>query len=285
MVAQGWRPLPSYFCIRIFVLAIRFPLLARRIHKWLALFVGIQVVIWTVTDSEGDCELFEPSVPHCDPDCGGVAACVADGVCKDYPKALTVGNVRVSGAGPEFVMEPIASNYQPPNDVKLPYPPCAAGETVRLEAEGGAFPAFTLESKCIDVLDFPGPLAIEEDQPLALSWSAPTMAGITRIHVKMDISHHGGSKGKIECDIDDDGSFEIAASLVTKLVDLGVAGFPTVSLTREAAGGSTAAQPEHVEFSVSQAAEQLLDIPGLKSCTSDEHCEEGQTCRSDKTCG
>ena len=49
MVAQGWRPLPSYFCIRIFVLAIRFPLLARRIHKWLALFVGIQVVIWTVT--------------------------------------------------------------------------------------------------------------------------------------------------------------------------------------------------------------------------------------------
>ena len=28
---------------------IRWPLLARRIHKWVALFVGIQVVLWTVT--------------------------------------------------------------------------------------------------------------------------------------------------------------------------------------------------------------------------------------------
>ena len=29
--------------------AIRWPLLVRRTHKWLALFVGIQVVLWTVT--------------------------------------------------------------------------------------------------------------------------------------------------------------------------------------------------------------------------------------------
>lgn len=30
-------------------MAIRWPLLVRRVHKWLALFVGIQAVIWTVT--------------------------------------------------------------------------------------------------------------------------------------------------------------------------------------------------------------------------------------------
>lgn len=29
--------------------AIRWPLLVRRIHKWLALFVGVQVVLWTIT--------------------------------------------------------------------------------------------------------------------------------------------------------------------------------------------------------------------------------------------
>ena len=180
-----------------------------------------ELVIWTMTDSEGDCELFEPSVPHCDPDCGGLAACVEGDCCVDYPKAQTVGNVLVSGVGPtEFEMQPIANNYAPPNDVKLPYPPCAAGDKVSVAAQGGAFGAFALETKCIDVLDFPGPLAIEEDQPLALSWSAPTVTGISRIRVKMDISHHGGSRGKIECDVDDDGSFEIAASLVSKLVDL-----------------------------------------------------------------
>ena len=30
-------------------MTIRWPLLVRRIHKWLALFVGVQVLIWTVT--------------------------------------------------------------------------------------------------------------------------------------------------------------------------------------------------------------------------------------------
>ena len=30
-------------------MAIRFPLLARRTHKWLALFVGVQAVIWTLS--------------------------------------------------------------------------------------------------------------------------------------------------------------------------------------------------------------------------------------------
>ena len=40
-----------------------------------------ELVIWTMTDSEGDCELFDPSVPQCDRECGGVAACVADSVC------------------------------------------------------------------------------------------------------------------------------------------------------------------------------------------------------------
>jgi uncharacterized iron-regulated membrane protein len=30
-------------------MAIRWPLLVRRVHKWLALFVGIQAVIWTAT--------------------------------------------------------------------------------------------------------------------------------------------------------------------------------------------------------------------------------------------
>ncbi|WP_106639793.1 PepSY domain-containing protein [Allosphingosinicella vermicomposti] len=30
-------------------MTIRWPLLVRRVHKWLALFVGIQVVLWTIT--------------------------------------------------------------------------------------------------------------------------------------------------------------------------------------------------------------------------------------------
>ena len=80
-------------------------------------------MIWTVTDTEGDCKLSEPSVPHCEPDCGGLAACVEGDRCVDYPKAQTVGNVLVSGVGPtEFVMAPIANNYQPPAGINLVYP-------------------------------------------------------------------------------------------------------------------------------------------------------------------
>ena len=69
---------------------------------------------------------------------------------------------------------------------------------------------------------------LERGKPIALAWTAPTMPGVARMEIKVDISHHGGAKGKIECDVADTGAVMIPSDLATKLIDLGVAGFPNL---------------------------------------------------------
>jgi hypothetical protein len=87
----------------------------------------------------------------------------------------------------------------------------------------------------------------------------------------------------IECDTEDTGSLEISAALVTKLLDLGVAGFPTVIVTREAVGSVTIA-PGRVDLIVSSVVEHAVQVSGLTSCSADTDCPSGQTCQSDLTC-
>ena len=86
----------------------------------------------------------------------------------------------------------------------------------------------------------PSSITLEKDKPLTLTWTAKGASADSTIHVHLDISHHGGTKGQIECDTADSGSLTIGASLVTQLVNLGVAGFPTVRLTRSSVGSKRA---------------------------------------------
>jgi len=126
-------------------------------------------------------------------------------------------------------------------------------------------------------------ITVESGKPLPISWTAPGKAGQTRIYVKLDISHHGGTKGMIECDADDTGSLELPSALVTKLLELGVAGYPTIIVARRATGSTTIAQGR-VDLVISSQIEQAVVIPGLTSCTADTDCPMGQTCQSDLTC-
>ena len=68
-----------------------------------------------------------------------------------------------------------------------------------------------------------------------------------------------------------------------QLLDLGVAGYPSVIVTRSATGTTTIA-PGRVDLVVSSMVERPVTIPGLTSCTSDADCTGGQTCQSDLTC-
>jgi Cys-rich repeat protein len=243
-----------------------------------------EATIWSVSEQEGDCELLTPRVPFCDPDCGGTALCVDDGVCGSYPHALGVGTVRAIGLGDEFSMRPIAGNYQPPAGTVLDYPPCEQGAEIRLEAEGDAYEPFSLAAPCIAPMEFSGPVRIEPGEPLVLEWTAAAQPDLARIHIGLDISHHGGSRGKIECDVADTGSARIPAQLLQQLIDLGVAGFPSVIVTRIVTGNGSTAQAERVTLTVSSSLENQVQIPGLSSCTADSHCPSGQTCRIDLTC-
>ena len=160
----------------------------------------------------------------------------------------------------------------------LPHPPCAEGEAVRLSADG-----FSAASTCITPLvlsssDF----SVVRQQGLALAWEGAAEPELTRIRIKLDVSHHGGKKGEIDCEVPDTGRFEIPAALVTALVDLGLAGYPTIVVTRVAAASSVE-QPD-VHFVIASSVEREVDT-GVQSCTADANCPTGQRCNSDNlTC-
>lgn len=246
-------------------------------------------ILWTESSRSGSCVLKKPRVPFCEQSCTGGAVCVDDNKCQSYPTAKSVGTVRVTGirsasGATEFSMDPVAGSYQPLGD-SLPYPAFSEGAAIQLTSSGGAYAAFTLKSTGIAPLQLlTDPIPVQSGQPVKLSWTPPGQTGISSIHVKLDISHHGGTKGMIECDSDDSGSLEIAPSLVTELLNLGTAGFPTIVVTRSATAGSAVIAPGRVELGVSSAVERAVQIPGVVSCSDSSQCSSGQTCQKDLTC-
>jgi hypothetical protein len=246
-----------------------------------------EALIWTQTRESGGCKLSVPKVPFCDPSCGS-AICVADDKCQPFPAAKTAGAVRVTGlttsSGPqEVTLTEVSKAYQLPGSVTLAYPPFAEGTPVRFAAAGGDYTAFALEAKGIKPLTITSQsMTVESGKPLTVTWSgAPSQASI---FVKLDLSHHGGSKGKIECDVADTGTIEIAAPLITELVGLGVAGFPTVVVARRSIG-SAQISAGRVDLVVTSDIEAPVNIPGVISCTDKQDCPAQQDCRANLTCG
>jgi hypothetical protein len=243
-----------------------------------------EMTIWKVEEEASGCKLLTPKQPFCNPACGA-QVCVEGGKCVPHPTRLDVGLVHVKGLGSsEFDMESIGGSYSAPGSVTLPYPPAPEGALVQMSAPGGTLGAIALSTKAIAPLVVPaGNLHPVSGQPLALTWSAPGHADIARIEIKVDLSHHGGIKGKIECNVADTGSLQIPASQITKLLGLGISGYPTVSIDRVSAG-STSTPRGQVQLKMSSAVEHELQIDGLTSCTKDEDCPTGKTCAVDLKC-
>jgi hypothetical protein len=245
-------------------------------------------VIWTVTKQEGACRVEVPSVPFCDGGCG-TEVCVADGVCQAYPAGHSVGEVTLTGVnvaagGSELMLKEIAKAYQPPAGTSFAYPPFAEGDAIAVHATGGDYAAFDLSAKGVAPLTFTSTdFELETGKELALTWQAAADPQSLHVHVKLDISHHGGSRGMIECDGDDSGSLTISAALMTELIALGVAGFPSVIMTR-ASTGSAQLSVGRVELVVSSKVERLVTVAGVDSCTEDTDCPDGKVCQSDLTC-
>lgn len=247
------------------------------------------LVVWETVATEGDCVLRTPRVPFCSTPCGGSAACVEDETCAPYPAALVAGDIAVSGLTTEsaetmFTMSPVAEGYQPPNDIVLAYPGITEGGPITLVAAGDVVEAFDVEALGIAPLALESEgIELERTTDILLSWAPPADSTATRIHVELDISHHGGTKGTIECEADDTGTLRIAASLVAGLLDLGVAGFPSIVIRRESTGWTNVAVGR-IDLVVSSSVERIVVIEGLISCNEDEDCPDEQTCQEDLTC-
>ncbi len=87
----------------------------------------------------------------------------------------------------------------------------------------------------------------------------------------------------IECETADSGSLELDGALITELLDLGVAGFPTIIVTRESTGSVVTALGR-IDLVLAAKIERAVTIAGLVSCTEDADCPDGQTCQPNLTC-
>jgi hypothetical protein len=232
-----------------------------------------QVLQLVLDRQEAGCKLLKARAPFCDPGCTGGDVCVSDGHCQAYPKLQDVGVVHVTGLGPdEVTMEPVVPDKPDYQSVSLPYPPCAEGAAVHLRAD-----AFDVETTCIAPLELTTavPIPVKRDTAVKLTWKAPGVASLGRLTIGLNIAHHGGKKGEIDCDVPDTGAFDIPAALVTGLIELGVAGNPTIILTREAR--ATAPKAPGVALAVSSALERAVDT-GFKDCSDAVPCPAGLTC-------
>jgi hypothetical protein len=227
-------------------------------------------------DSElNGCQLWVVKVVSCIPGCGSVGVCTATNQCTPYPSPRNIGTVRVQGLGTsDLVMDGGTRNVYEPIAF-LPYPPCVEGASVLLDAQG-----WSAQGRCIAPLATIGPerIPVSRGQGTPLTWTAPGTADISRVRLSLDISQHGGKKGEIVCDIPDTGSFEIPEPLITKLVDLGLAGYPEIVASRVST--ATASAQGDVRLVISSPVTRAVDT-GVTSCRDETTCAPGQACQDD----
>lgn len=251
--------------------------------------LAYRMVVWDLIQEKDGCKLFEPRTPFCDPACERPTECVEDSVCGAEQTCFDAGTVSLKGLqnteGKETLSLMYVGKRYTFNTSTVRSPPFTEGDSVTLEASGAEVEAFIIESRGVaplEVLSTDG-ILMDRGKPVAVSWTAATIADNSRIEIRVDISHHGGQRGEVVCEVADTGTFEIPADVVTALIDLGVAGFPSLTVERFALG-STTITTGRVNLRVSSIEERMIEIPGVVSCTNDLDCPEGQTCQDNFMC-
>lgn len=226
----------------------------------------------TKQESSG-CKLLTPVL--CEPACAVGSYCTPTKECKPKPSPVGVGMLKVEGlSGMTLMLEPTPPlmNYSGPT--LQPFPPCNEGSSVSVQSD-----KFTTSIKCIAPLMLTSalPIPVKSGQATKITWTPPGTAGISRIFIALEIAHHGGYRGQVDCDVADTGSFDIPAPLVTALRDLGLAGYPSVAVTRYSTN-SPASDPE-AKLTMPSRVEVPVDT-GVISCGSGESppCAAGTTC-------
>lgn len=228
--------------------------------------------IETVIASDSNCKVYRYSIPGCfEPECTGDEVCVALNVCEAIPSPVSVGDVSVDGVGPSSLKLSLTNYvYQYPLDP--PYPGVTEGQPVTLTGTGGVFSAFTVSAKGVAPLVLSNSsYLISKNQPLTLDWTPGAASVGAEVTVTLNISKHGGSAGYMQCKTTDSGSLTIAAEVLQKLVDLGVAGYPELLVKRSTHGEATV-NTGKISLDVQAEAKPALNIEGSCSCFNDSDC-------------
>jgi len=234
------------------------------------------------TMSIGDCSLMVGSNNFCDPKCSADERCDVDGQCVPKPVRQNAGLVQVEGMvdGP-LSIEPREGRFNYEGRGFTTYPGFQEGARIDLWTEGGTLVpmAFVAEGVAeLSVQESEVPLV--EGEAAMVTWDPPAASGRTRMLVDLNVTLHGGTGPRIECDTEDDGSLEIAAELVGELLKVDYSGFPGITLKRqtsdavEGPGGC-------VDLVVSSAIDRHpVQIEGLFSCSPSTGilCPDGMVC-------
>ncbi len=226
----------------------------------------------------GDCVLLRQNIPFCDPPCSGGMTCDWDGQCIPYPVEQDLGAVTIEG-----LTEPIEMVPNPPGysyyHLGLPHPAFAPGDTVRMETEQAAVPAFALRGYGFQPLEFDSSKAwsLVASNDLAINWTAPEQDVVSSIHLRITIDQHGITPVQLHCEFADSGEGTVPGALVQQFVDLGVTGFPSGILTRWTVD-STTVGTGCVDFTIAWNGRPEVNVEGFTPCREDEDCPSGQTC-------
>ncbi len=235
---------------------------------------------------QGPCRLLRPPTLFCDPACAAGTTCDSTGTCVPAPDGVSIGTLTVTG-----LQAPVEMTASPPvyfytNRAPLDHPGFLEGAAVIMTASGEAtVEPFAVGATGIGALSSPATsVMLDKDVTVSLSWTAPASAAAAMIHIDLNIAQHGGTPGRIECEVPDTGQFDLPVSLTNRLLAAGFSGFPSLSLTRRAADHADTAVG-CVQLVLQSAVTFEVEIPGLTSCSANDDCTDPETCQPDLTCG
>lgn len=235
--------------------------------------------------ADGDCRVLRRNNPFCDPGCDPGYTCDFDGECVPYPANQDLGTVSIVGMVQPVEMEPVfpGNTYY---DTSLPHPGFIAGELLTLLMPGGVYGPAELHGVGIEPLVLPaGTWTLDEGQDFTLTWDPPVGPVVrSEVYVVIAIDQHGVSPSTLQCVFADDGEGIVSASIVSALIDVGVTGFPSGTMTRRTADHAAAGEG-CFDFVVSSSQDADVEVVGHTPCISDEDCPEGQDCNEElQTC-
>jgi hypothetical protein len=233
-----------------------------------------------VLAEEGECRLLQDRSLFCSETCAFGTVCAGDDQCVPERENVDAGTVSVTGLEVEFSSEPNGITLKYGGNISEPFPGFVPGAEVKLMAAGGVVEGFSLAARGVSQIETDiQNLPVESGSPVELTWNIGDVAAEkSEIYVNFSINTHGSTSGRIECIGADDGSLEIAESLITELMTLGLSGFPRMSLTRRSID-SVEIAPGCVNFSVQTEVGIDLVVDGVISCDDDLDCPDGQSCK------
>lgn len=239
-----------------------------------------------VLAEEAGCQLLGVPPLFCDPGCGSGQTCGAGGVCITAPTKISAGILSVSGLAQEIsqAANGITGDYS--QTFKSPYPGFDPGAQISLQTSGDVAPGFLLHGIGVELMSSPHEsFPVESGAPSKILWDAPSVeSDDVHVHVSLTVNAHGATTGWIECTGPDTGELSIPGELVSGLVELGLSGFPRVTITRRSVD-SVAVDDGCIELAVSSELMVSVEVPGLVSCSSKEDCPAEQICQPELVCG